>query len=294
MAQIPDHRRAGGHKPHIRLGGFDRSAYKRTRSLLEENRICTVCMEANCPNRYECFASKTATFMILGDCCTRNCRYCNVTSRKPLPVDPDEPRRIAQAVKSLDLSHAVITCVTRDDLADGGADHFVSVIQAIRSTRPACGIEVLISDLQGNQEALAHILNAQPNILNHNIEVVERLFPGLRPQGSYQRSLQLMERAHALAPDIPVKSGLMVGLGETDDEVVQTLQDLRKNHCSLLTVGQYLRPTDQHAPIERMLDQDWFDTLRRTALELGFDQVAAGPLVRSSYHAREMANPALD
>ncbi|HBF33776.1 TPA: lipoyl synthase [Candidatus Sumerlaeota bacterium] len=266
--------------------------YNAVKRLIEHGNLHTVCQEANCPNRWECFSKKTATFLILGDLCTRNCRFCNVRHGAPLPPDPGEPRRVAEAAKTLGLLYAVVTSVTRDDLPDGGADQFAAVIHALKETLPGMRVEVLIPDLQGNWDSLNIILAAQPDVLNHNIETVPRLYPPVRAArgphaADYQRSLALLAEAKRQAPTIPTKSGLMVGLGETNEELLQTLRDLRAAGCSILTVGQYLQPTAEHLPVERYVTPEEFETLRQAALEMGFSEAACGPFVRSSYHASE-------
>jgi lipoic acid synthetase len=268
----------------IRPRDFDRTAYEKTLNTIREHALNTVCMEANCPNRYECFSHGTATFMILGNICTRNCLYCNVRSGRPEPVDKEEPGRIADAVKKLGIKHAVITCVTRDDLEDGGASHFADVVESIKKENN-CTIELLISDLNGSRKALETIVRAGPDIINHNIEVVSRLFPKLRPKGSYRRSTELLERIKRINPGMTTKSGLMVGLGETMEEVFETLQDLRKAGCDIVTAGQYLRPTPRHAPVKKYYTPQQFKKIKQEALSLGFRHAEAGPLVRSSYHA---------
>ena len=266
--------------------------YNAVKRLIEHGNLHTVCQEANFPNRWECFSKKTATFLILGDQCTRNCRFCNVRHGEPLPLDPQEPHRVAEAAKTLGLRYAVVTSVTRDDLPDGGAAQFAAVIHALREAQPGIRVEVLIPDLQGDWNALGIILAARPDVLNHNIETVPRLYPRVRAArgphaADYQRSLALLAEAKRQAPDIPTKSGLMVGLGETDEELLQTFRDLRAVGCAILTVGQYLQPTAEHLPVTRYVSPDEFDVLRQAALEMGFSEAACGPFVRSSYHAGE-------
>lgn len=275
-------------KPKIKINKFNRAEYKKTLDMIRENNLCTVCIEANCPNRYECFSQKTATFMILGEICSRNCKYCNVNGGTPKPVDPTEPERISDAVKKMDLNFAVITCVTRDDLDDGGAKHFVDVVNAIRA-KQKCGIELLISDLNGNWEALKTILDSKPDILNHNIEVVREIFPSLRPMGNYEQSLELLKQVKKTAPEQTTKSGLMVGLGETEEQIMNTLEDLYKAECEIITIGQYLQPSKEHAPVAKYYSDEEFDDLKAKALAIGFKKVEAARLVRSSYHAGETA-----
>lgn len=246
----------------------------------------TVCQEANCPNMFECFSKKTATFMILGSECTRNCRFCNVHPGNPGTPDPDEPVQVAAAAKELGLKYVVITSVTRDDLDDGGAFHFVETIRAIRSNLPAGSrIEVLIPDFRGNQSAIRAVVDSGPDVLNHNIETVPSLYGKARPQADYRQSLSLLEYVKSIAPGLPVKSGIMVGLGETVPELEQTLIDLVAHGCDILTIGQYLQPTRAHLPVEKFYSPDEFKDLEATALQAGFKTVAAGPFVRSSYRA---------
>ena len=266
--------------------------YNAVKRLIEHGNLHTVCQEANCPNRWECFSKKTATFLILGDQCTRNCRFCNVSHSEPLPLDAEEPVRVAEAAKTLGLRYAVVTSVTRDDLPDGGAAQFAAVIHALKETQPGVRVEVLIPDFQGDWGALGTVLAARPDVLNHNIETVPRLYPPVRAArgphaADYRRSLDLLAEAKRQAPDIPTKSGLMVGLGETDEELLQTLRDLREAGCAILTIGQYLQPTRKHLPVARYVSPEEFETLRVAALEMGFSEASCGPFVRSSYHAGE-------
>jgi len=252
-----------------------------------EQGLHSVCRSAACPNQGECWDSGTATFMILGDQCTRSCRFCNVQDADPLPVDPQEPDKVAKAIAELKLRHAVITSVTRDDLVDGGASQFASLVGAIRRRSPGTIVELLIPDLQGNEGALRTILDAKPDILGHNIETVPRLYPQVRAEADYERSLDLLRRSARLAPQIPTKSGLMLGLGETRTEINQVLRDLHAVQCQLLTLGQYLQPTRRHHPVARFVTPEEFAELKNHALSLGFSHVESGPLVRSSYHAAE-------
>lgn len=260
------------------------------KKMLRDLKLNTVCEEAGCPNCGECFSRRTATFLILGQVCSRDCRFCQVSKGRPQAVDPDEPERLALAVSKLRLRHVVITSVTRDDLADGGADVFAEVI---RSIRRRCGgespvIEVLIPDFQGDRRALAAVAAARPEIINHNLETVPRLYPLVRPQAGYRRSLELLEQVKQLDPGIISKSGLMVGLGETEAEVLAVLKDLRLHGCDILTIGQYLAPSRQHLPVAAYIHPDIFAQYRRQAEELGFKAVASGPLVRSSYLADQV------
>ena len=261
--------------------------YLALKRLMRTQALHTVCEEAACPNIGECWERGTATFMILGDVCTRSCGYCNVVHGRPAPVDAAEAVRLADAVAQLGLRHAVVTSVDRDDLDDGGASAFARTIRAIRRTAPGCRVEALIPDFRGRAADLRTVLDAAPDVLNHNVETVERLYRTARPGGRYVRALELLGRARRFAPAIPRKSGLMVGLGERWPELLTTLADLRRAGCNLLTIGQYLRPSIAHLPVERYYAPDEFAELGRAAAALGFDHVESGPLVRSSYHARE-------
>jgi lipoic acid synthetase len=249
----------------------------------------TICEEARCPNIWECWNNRTATFLILGDICTRRCHYCSVTTGKPLAVDREEPLRVAQAVRAMRLMHAVVTSVNRDELADGGAAVFAETIRQIRRLNPSCTVEVLIPDFEGNESALHTVAAERPEILNHNIETVERLFPDIRPQGKYQRSLQLLDCAKHRG--LTTKSGLIVGMGETADEIRAVMCDLRSVRCDILTIGQYLQPTRQHLPVARFYHPDDFATFKAEGLALGFRHVESAPLARSSYHAEQQAIP---
>ncbi len=253
--------------------------------LMRAKKLHTVCEEANCPNIGECWAHRTATFLILGQVCTRNCRFCNVQSGRPGPPDPQEPRRVAEAVRAMGLHHAVITSVTRDDLPDGGASAFGAVIREIRALQPGCTVEVLIPDFQGNPGPLQTVLEARPDILNHNVETVPRLFARIQPRNRYEWSLHLLADTKRLAPGILSKSGLMVGMGERTQEVLAVMEDLREVGVDILTIGQYLQPTRRHLPIARYYTPDEFAMFREKGLEMGFRWVESGPLVRSSFHA---------
>lgn len=262
-----------------------------TKHLLREHRLTTVCEEARCPNRGVCFAKPTATFMILGDRCTRACAFCAVAAGAPSafgPPDPDEPERVAAAAAELGLRYVVITSVTRDDLPDGGAAQFAATIRAVRRRLPGIKVEVLTPDFTGDRDALAAVLDARPEVFNHNIETVPRLYPTVRPQAVYERSLQVLRAAKELSPETAIKSGLMVGLGEQRDEVLRVFADLRAAGCALLTVGQYLRPTKKNLPVVEYITPETFEELRQRACAMGFSFVAAGPLVRSSMNAEEM------
>jgi lipoyl synthase len=262
--------------------------YEQIRSLIQDNELHTVCQEAKCPNKFECFSKQTATFLILGDRCSRNCRFCNVLQGPKDPPDPGEPDRVAAAAEKMNLRYVVVTSVTRDDLSDGGAEIFAQTIQKIHHRIPGAKVEVLIPDFQGAEAALETVLAAGPDVLNHNIETVPRLYPTVRPQAIYQRSLDLIKRVTVMAPTIPTKSGLMLGLGEAEDEIRQTLEDLHAFGCRILTLGQYLQPTEHHLAVERFVPPEEFDQWRQTALKIGFSEVASGPFVRSSYHAKRL------
>jgi lipoic acid synthetase len=255
--------------------------------ILQRLSLHTVCEEANCPNRMECFSRKTATFMILGRVCTRNCRFCNVEGGVPGPVDGDEPEHVADAVKELGLLHSVITSVTRDDLPDGGAGHFARTIRAIRDKCPGTVVEVLIPDFKGDNKALETVVEATPDIINHNVETVPRLYNSVRPQACYERSLQVLKSVKSMNDKIYTKSGIMVGLGESREEVIEVFKDLRDAGCDFLTVGQYLSPSEKHYPVREFVHPDMFGEYKRIALDMGFGYVASSPLVRSSYNASE-------
>jgi lipoyl synthase len=261
--------------------------YAHVRALMNRLDLNTVCQSAHCPNIGECWHARTATFMILGSVCTRNCRFCAVDSGCPEAVDPEEPRRVAEAAKTLGLKHAVLTSVTRDDLADGGASVFADTIMAMRDIMPECSVEVLIPDLEGADEALAQVVQAKPDILNHNVETAPRMYPMIRPQAIYERSLHLLQRAKEMDGTMLTKSGVMVGVGEEMSEIIQVMHDLREVGCDILTIGQYLRPSLDHAPIDRYYTPEEFDELKHWGIELGFKHVESAPLVRSSYHAAE-------
>ncbi|MBQ7568285.1 lipoyl synthase [bacterium] len=270
--------------------------YGRVASILRQGGLCTVCREAQCPNRQECWSEGTATFMILGKVCTRACRYCAVSHGGFEDARPDEPEQVAQAVEAMGLRFAVVTSVTRDDLPDGGAEHFAQTIMAIRLKNPNVGVEVLIPDFAGSEAALECVLLAEPRVLNHNMETVERLFPLLRPQGNYRRSLELLGRADSwrkrsanAEKSLLLKSGLMVGLGETRRELLQTMDDLRERGVDMLTLGQYLRPSLQQVPVMRYWSPEEYEDLRQEGLKRGFKSVEAGVFVRSSYHAANSA-----
>lgn len=264
--------------------------YQRVRGLLSRAGLHTVCQEANCPNMFECFSKDTATFMILGSKCTRNCRFCNVSpGNRLLPVDPEEPMRVAKAALDLKLKYIVVTSVTRDDLEDGGASHFADTIGAIKSTLPGDPkVEVLIPDLQGNIDALKIVIRAKPDVLNHNIETVPSLYQTARPEANYQQSLDLLQNVKIVDALMPVKSGIMVGLGESMEELEQTMTDLLHHGCDILTIGQYLQPTRDHIEVQKYYPPDEFKALENKARQIGFKKIAAGPFVRSSYNAQDL------
>ncbi len=262
--------------------------YESVSRLLTTGGVHTVCREARCPNQWECFARKTATFLILGPRCTRNCAFCAVEPGAPLPPDPAEPERVARTAHRLGLRYVVITSVTRDDLSDGGASAFARTIEALKKAIPRIRVEVLVPDFGGNVEALEVVLRARPDVLNHNIETVPRLYPEVRSRASYERSIRLLCQTRKLAPPVWIKSGLMLGLGETEREVEQVLHDLFDAGCRILTLGQYLRPSPRHFPVHRYVPPEEFEEWRRKALSMGFRHVASGPFVRSSYKAEEL------
>jgi lipoyl synthase len=255
--------------------------------MINDLSLHTVCQEARCPNIFECWSEGTATFMILGDICTRHCGFCAVGKGKPKPLDPDEPRHVAEAVKRLGVKHAVVTSVNRDELPDGGALHFARTVNWIRTLNPGTRIEVLIPDFCGNKDALNTVLKVRPDVLNHNTETVARLYKRVRPDAKYEQSLELLRRANAFKDEQPMltKSGLMVGLGESREELLETFLDIADTGCDILTVGQYLSPTPKHIPIEKYYTPDEFSDLKTEAMRMGFRYVESGPLVRSSYHA---------
>lgn len=268
------------------------SDYLKIRHIVDRRGLHTICEEARCPNIWECWNNRTATFLILGDICTRRCHYCAVNTGRPEGLDIEEPARVADAVQALALRHAVITSVNRDELFDGGASMFVETIRQIRYKVPSCTIEVLIPDFQGKASALASVMEAGPDILNHNIETVPRLYPTIRPQGKFDRSLELLKRAKQRGGT--TKSGLMAGLGETMEELRQVMRELRKVECDILTLGQYLQPTKDHEAVHRFYTPDEFQALQEEGLDLGFRHVESGPLVRSSYHAEQQTDIGLN
>ena len=275
--------------PWLRVRAPTGENYRWLKQLMRAKELNTVCEQAHCPNMGECWANRTATFLILGDTCTRNCRFCNIQTGRPSPPDPDEPERVAQAVQAMDLKHAVITSVDRDDLPDGGAAVFAAIIRRIRDLQPDCTIEVLIPDFRAQIEPLQAVMNERPDILNHNVETVPRLFRTVQPQCRYEWSLAVLRNAKTLWPKAITKSGLMVGLGETTAEVLDVMGKLRELDVDILTVGQYLQPTRQHTPIARYYTPEEFETIREQGYEMGFRWVESNALVRSSYNAEAQA-----
>ncbi len=255
------------------------------KKTLRSLKLHTVCEEANCPNRVECYSNRTATFMILGNTCTRHCKFCNVTDGQPAHIDPEEPLRVSEAVESLGLEYAVITSVTRDDLEDGGAAHFSAVIHAINQRTPQVKVEVLIPDFKGDANALSRVIEARPEVINHNVETVPRLYSNIRPEADYDQSLNVIKSVKRIAPDIMTKSGIMLGLGENEEEVKSVITDLKNAGCDILTIGQYLPPSSEHAQLVEYITPQQFKAYETFAYELGFHGVASGPLVRSSYNA---------
>jgi len=269
------------------------SRFQEIKSILRENRLHTVCEEASCPNISECFGKGTATFMIMGDKCTRRCPFCDVGHGRPDPLDPQEPANLARTIAALRLAYVVITSVDRDDLRDGGAQHFVDCIQAVRAASPQTRIEVLVPDFRGRMERALSILDAAPpDVMNHNLETVPRLYREARPGSDYAHSLALLQTFKQRHPGVPTKSGLMVGLGETDDEILAVMRDMRAHSIDMLTIGQYLAPTGHHLPVRRYVHPETFERFEREAKDLGFQHAAMGALVRSSYHADQQAHAA--
>jgi lipoyl synthase len=273
--------------------GSSSGRFGEIKRILRENRLHTVCEEASCPNIGECFGKGTATFMIMGDKCTRRCPFCDVGHGRPDPLDPDEPANLARTIAALGLSYVVITSVDRDDLRDGGAQHFVDCIRSVREHSPATRIEVLVPDFRGRMErALAILEAAPPDVMNHNLETVPRLYREARPGSDYAHSLKLLQEFRRRVPGVPTKSGLMVGLGETDDEILEVMRDMREHDIDMLTIGQYLSPSGAHLPVRRYVHPDVFAMFEREAHAMGFNHAAVGPLVRSSYHADQQAHAA--
>jgi len=278
----------------IRVRASSSPRFNEIKKILRENSLHTVCEEASCPNIGECFSKGTATFMIMGDICTRRCPFCDVGHGRPLPLDPDEPLNLAKTIAALALKYVVITSVDRDDLRDGGAQHFVDCIRAVRERSPATQIEVLVPDFRGRLERALEILtNAPPDVMNHNLESVPRLYKQVRPGSDYAHSLRLLQEFKARVPGVPTKSGLMVGLGETDDEILAVMRDMRAHGIDMLTLGQYLQPSAGHLPVLRFVHPDAFASFERAAYAMGFRHAAVGALVRSSYHADKQAEDVL-
>jgi len=269
----------------VRIGGGENFA--RIKAMLRESKLHTICEEAKCPNIAEYFGCGTAAFLILGDTCTRNCRYCNVKHGTPLPLNPNEPRDVAESIKKLGLKYVVVTSVTRDDLEDGGANVFYETVKEIKKLNNGCKVEVLIPDFKGRMDSLQTVLDARPDVVNHNIEVAEDLFQTIRPNGNYKTSLKMLKNIKKIDKSIKTKSGFMVGLGENGEQILKTMNDLRNADVDFLTIGQYLQPTRQHAEIKKYYTPDEFNEFKKIALDKGFKHVESGPLVRSSYHAEK-------
>ncbi|GIP29683.1 lipoyl synthase [Paenibacillus sp. J23TS9] len=266
--------------------------YQEIKSMMRSKTLHTVCEEARCPNIYECWANRTATFMILGDICTRACRFCAVNTGRPTELDLQEPDRVAEAAENMGLQHCVVTSVARDDLSDGGAMIFAETVKAVRKRLPLCSVEVLIPDFMGNWDALKVVMDAKPDILNHNIETVERMSNRVRAKAKYDRSLELLKRAKEMQPNIPTKSSIMLGVGEEWDEILQAMDDLRAVNCDIMTIGQYLQPSPKHLNVVKYYHPDEFAKLKEEGMKRGFSHVESGPLVRSSYHAHEQVKSA--
>ena len=281
-------------KPDWLKVSYDSESAKEIAQMMKDLKLNTVCQEANCPNIGECFKRHTATFMILGSQCTRNCRFCNVSCGKPSDPDPEEPMHVAEVAKKLNLKHVVVTQVTRDDLPDGGAAHMAATVRAIKELNPGSTVEVLISDLKGSEEALKTVLDSHPDVMNHNVEMVKELYRDVRPQAIYERSLKVLSDSKKFAPDILTKTGFMLGLGETDEQVYTLMDDIHETGCDILTISQYLRPSNEHWELKRYITPEEFAHFKEVALEKGFLYVASGPLVRSSYRAAEALDAALD
>ncbi|GIO05431.1 lipoyl synthase [Brevibacillus reuszeri] len=274
------------------VSGAELASFKELKQTMRSKTLHTVCEEAKCPNIHECWASGTATFMILGDICTRACRFCAVKTGLPTELDVAEPERVAEAAEQMRLKHVVVTSVARDDLADGGAQIFAETIKAIRRRLPFASVEVLIPDFMGNWDALKVVMDARPDVLNHNIEAVRRLSDRVRARAKYDRTLELLKKAKEFQPQIPTKSSLMIGVGETIEEIIETMDDLRSVDVNIMTIGQYLQPTKKHLKVENFYHPDEFARLKEEGMKRGFSHVEAGPLVRSSYHAHEQASAA--
>ncbi|MCG7410416.1 lipoyl synthase [Paenibacillus sp. ACRRX] len=288
-------KKQGEKKPDwIRIKLTTGENYTEIKDMMRSKTLHTVCEEARCPNIYECWANRTATFMILGDICTRACRFCAVNTGMPTELDLQEPERVADAAEKMGLKHAVITSVARDDLGDGGASIFAATVKAVRKRLPFCSVEVLIPDFMGNRDALQVVMDAKPDILNHNVETVERMSDRVRARAKYSRTLELLRRAKEMQPKIPTKSSIMLGVGEEWDEILKTMDDLRAHDVDILTLGQYLQPTPKHLVVEKYYTPEQFAQLKEEGLKRGFSHVESGPLVRSSYHAHEQVKSAND
>ncbi|MED1781866.1 lipoyl synthase [Brevibacillus fortis] len=274
------------------VSGSELASFKELKQTMRTKTLHTVCEEAKCPNIHECWASGTATFMILGDICTRACRFCAVKTGLPTELDTAEPERVAEAAEQMRLKHVVVTSVARDDLADGGAQIFADTIRAIRRRLPFASVEVLIPDFMGNWDALKVVMDAKPDVLNHNIEAVRRMSDRVRARAKYDRTLELLKKAKEFQPNIPTKSSLMIGVGETMEEIIETMDDLRSVDVNIMTIGQYLQPTKKHLKVEKFYHPDEFARLKEEGMKRGFSHVESGPLVRSSYHAHEQASAA--
>ena len=269
----------------VKIGGGEQ--FVKMKTMLRKAKLHTICEEARCPNIAECFGNGTAVFLILGDICTRNCRYCNVKHGKPLSLNPNEAKNVAESVKQLGLKYVVITSVTRDDLKDGGAETFYDCVKEVKKINNNCKVEVLIPDLKGYKKSLKKIISSKPDVINHNIEVVKELFSDIRPEGDYNTSLQVLKNIKKIDSDIKSKSGFMIGLGENEEQIVKTISDLKKSNVDFLTIGQYLQPSKDHAEIKTYYTPEEFKNFRDVAIDLGFKHVESGPLVRSSYHAEK-------
>ena len=270
----------------VKIGGG--KSFVRMKKLLRSAKLHTICEEARCPNIAECFGNGTAVFLILGDICTRSCKYCNVKHGKPMPLNQTEPRDVAESVKELGLKYVVVTSVTRDDLVDGGASVFYETVRGIKNLNNSCKVEVLIPDFKGDSKSLEKVVSAEPNVVNHNIEVVEDLFPTIRPEGDYKISLKVLKTVKEINPSTCTKSGFMIGLGESKEQILKTMKDLLNADVDFLTIGQYLQPTKDHAEIEKYYTPEEFEEFKKMALNIGFKHVESGPLVRSSYHAEKV------
>ena len=290
MAVLPNERRPDWLRVRLPVG----DNYNDLKNLMRSKSLHTVCEEARCPNMGECWANRTATFMILGSVCTRSCGFCAVATGRPMALDWEEPRRVAEAVTQMGLNHVVVTSVNRDELHDGGATLFAATIRWIRRMNPECAVEVLTPDFKGSREALKVVMDAKPDVFNHNVETVPRLYRRVRPQAVYERSLEVLAWAKEMYPEKPTKTGFMLGLGETHDEIVELLRDIRAHNVDIVTIGQYLRPSPQHLPIERYVPPDEFREYARIGREMGFRNVYSGPLVRSSYHAWDQVKQPAD